>query len=176
MSTHPQHLPQPQGAPAAVDEAARDGAVRQGGGIAAGSIVLTADGALPVEHLTPGDRIITRDGLRRLRGVTARCLRRVQAVRIGASTLDRDRPETDLLVAPDQKVLVRDWRAKALFGAPQAMVEARRLIDGEFIRSEPVETLRLFDLDLGGPAVIYANGLELGLDPVPAAAAVTAEA
>ncbi|GHE00267.1 hypothetical protein U879_12020 [Defluviimonas sp. 20V17] len=146
--------------------------IAQTGGIAAGSIVLTTDGALPVEHLTAGDRIITRDGIRQLRGVSVRCLRRARAVRIGASTLDRDCPEADLLVAPDQKVLVSDWRAKALFGAPRAMVEARRLIDGEFIRAETVETLRVFDLDLGRPAVIYANGLELGLDP----AAVSAEA
>lgn len=35
--------------------------------LAAGTIVLTMDGALPVETLAPGDRIITRAGARVLR-------------------------------------------------------------------------------------------------------------
>ena len=39
------------------------------GGLPLGTIVLTLDGALPVEFLTPGDRIVTRAGMRVLRGI-----------------------------------------------------------------------------------------------------------
>lgn len=39
-------------------------------GLPAGTIVLTLDGALPVEYLTAGDQIITRAGARLLRAVT----------------------------------------------------------------------------------------------------------
>ncbi len=38
-------------------------------GIAAGTVVLTADGALPVDFLEPGDRVVTRSGLRVLRDI-----------------------------------------------------------------------------------------------------------
>lgn len=39
------------------------------GGIALGTHVLTADGSLPVEYLQAGDRIVTRSGMRTLRGL-----------------------------------------------------------------------------------------------------------
>ena len=38
-------------------------------GLAQGTLVLTADGNLPVEYLEAGDRIITRAGMRVLRSV-----------------------------------------------------------------------------------------------------------
>lgn len=141
------------------------GATVGSGGVAAGSVVMTLDGALPIEHLTPGDRIITRDGLRVLRGLNVRVARNSTTIRIGASTLGPDRPQDDVIVAPDQKVLVRDWRAKAMFGTERAMVEAERLVDGEFIRAEAVAELRLFTLEFDAPVVIYVNDLELGVEP-----------
>lgn len=39
--------------------------------LAPGTIVYTLDGALPVEYLNAGDRIITRAGARVLRGISA---------------------------------------------------------------------------------------------------------
>ncbi|WP_095589892.1 hypothetical protein [Actibacterium ureilyticum] len=39
------------------------------GTLAIGTMVMTLDGALPVEYLTPGDRIVTRAGLRILRQI-----------------------------------------------------------------------------------------------------------
>ena len=38
-------------------------------GLPCGTEVMTADGALPVEYLEPGDRVITRGGMRRLRAI-----------------------------------------------------------------------------------------------------------
>lgn len=141
------------------------GHAKTASGIAAGSTVLTLEGALPVEHLTPGDRIITRGGIRTLKALTVNVHRDAQVIRIGDSTLGPDRPIDELIVARDQKIMVRDWRAKAMFGAERAVVEARRLTDGEYIRAETVPELRLFTLDLGAPAVIYVNAQELALEP-----------
>lgn len=39
------------------------------GALDQGTEVLTLDGSLPVEYLSPGDRIITRNGMRVLRGI-----------------------------------------------------------------------------------------------------------
>jgi Hint domain len=138
-------------------------------GMAPGTVVLTLDGALPVEFLAPGDRIITRDGARTLRAVSVAEVTG-DVVRIGARTLGHDRPEGDVLVGADQGILLRDWRARAMYGVTQAVVAARRMADGEMIRVEDATDLRLFTLSFDAPAVIYAGGLEL------ACAAVTVDA
>lgn len=38
-------------------------------GLTLGTLVFTADGEIPVEYLEPGDRIVTRAGMRTLRGI-----------------------------------------------------------------------------------------------------------
>ena len=45
------------------------GATTDTGSLASGTIVMTMDGALPVEYLAPGDRIVTRNGARVLRDI-----------------------------------------------------------------------------------------------------------
>ena len=146
---------------------ATDSSVRPGGtnipsgGILVGTMVRTLDGVLPVEFLSPGDRIVCRQGARRLLGVAARHLDRADLVRIRASSLGHDRPDSDLLLSPDQPVLIRDWRAKVLFGQPVAAIPAARLVDGEFILAETWTDVRVFSLQFADDEVIYAEGLEL---------------
>ncbi len=130
-------------------------------GFAAGTAVMTLDGALPVEFLTPGDRVLTRNGARVLRRIDVSVATDTIAIRIGAETLGIDTPADDLLVAPCQPVVVRDWRARAMCGAASGVVAADALCDGEFIREERVAELRLFTLCFDAAEVIYAGGLEL---------------
>lgn len=137
-------------------------------GITAGTLVLTLEGELPVQFLAPGDRVITRSGARVLKEVGVSVLQDVQMVRISASALGHDRPDADIFVAPAQPILVRDWRAKALYGQEAAMVEAQRLADGDYIRKEVVAEVRLFTLRFEREEVLYAGGLELACAPVPA--------
>jgi hypothetical protein len=129
--------------------------------LVAGTPVLTLDGALPVEHLLPGDRVITRSGAVRLSGISSQVVPDAALLRISASALGHDRPEDDVLLPPDQPILLRDWRAKALFGADRASVPAARLIDGSYVRAEHAPSARLVHLRFAQPVVIYAAGLEL---------------
>ncbi len=129
--------------------------------VLAGTPVLTLDGALPVEYLQPGDRILTRAGARRLVQVAVSVVRNARVVRIAHGTLGVDCPTEDVTVSAAQQILVRDWRAKAMFGQPQAMVAAARLADGEYIRAETLPEARFFTLTFENDAVIYAGGLEL---------------
>lgn len=129
-------------------------------GLARGTRVLTLDGALPVEYLSPGDRVITRGGARLLRGVRAGRVTG-QMVRLRAGVLGMDRPEGELLLAPGTGVLIRDWRAQALYGAKQAVVPVRRLIDGDFIAAVGVQDLPVYALEFDAPQVIYAEGIEI---------------
>ena len=112
--------------------------------VIAGTPVLTLEGELPVEFLQPGDRILTRAGARRLVQVAVSVVRNARVVRIAHGTLGVDCPTEDVTVSAAQQILVRDWRAKAMFGQPQAMIAASRLADGEYIRAETHCHLELF--------------------------------
>ncbi|MGQ0565917.1 MAG: Hint domain-containing protein [Gemmobacter sp.] len=135
-------------------------------GLVEGSIVMTLKGARAVEALAPGDRIVTRAGALVLRDIAVRRDRHARLVRISASALGNERPDEDIVVAADQPILVRDWRAQALAGAAQAMIPAARLADGEYIRAEARRDIRVFRLVFDQPAVIYAQGLEFGCEAV----------
>lgn len=135
-------------------------------GLVEGSTVMTLAGARPVEALRPGDRVITRAGALVLRDIEVRTERHARLVRISASALGAERPDEDIVVAADQPILVRDWRAQALAGAACAMIPAARLADGEYIRAEARRDTRIFRLCFDGPAVIFAQGLEFGCEAV----------
>jgi len=131
-------------------------------GVLSGSIVLTLDGEMPIEHLGAGDRVVTRDtGTAILSGVHRHVLR-TRGIRILAGSLGDTRPDRDVVLPEAQQILVRDWRAKALFGLREALVPAAALLDGEFITSEGVLSMVLYELHFGVPHVIYVDGLELG--------------
>jgi hypothetical protein len=135
------------------------------GGIPHGTPVLTLDGELPIEFLSEGDRVITRNAgsARLLSRHSFRCRR--AAVLIQAGSLGQMRPETDTVLPACQHVLVRDWRARALFGQPQAMVAAGVLADGEYIRDLGEMELQLHVLCFERDQVVYAGGLELLSQP-----------
>lgn len=129
-------------------------------GFASGTIILTMNGEIPVESLSAGDRIICRDtgvaqliGMRKSRHV-------VQAISIAAGSLGHTRPDQDLILPGDQQILIRDWRAKAIFHEPQSLVCARDLVDGEFVCDLGQQDMVLHQLQFSTPHVIYAGGLE----------------
>ncbi len=134
-------------------------------GIATGTVVATLEGFLPVDFLQPGDRVVTRSGMRVLREVRVHRYSG-PAVRIAATALGHDRPEQDLTLPAATQILIRDWRAGAILGQDQAAMPALRLVDGEFITLTRVRSLRLFELRFDRPEVVYAEGVELICDPV----------
>lgn len=143
-------------------------------GFLACTILLTQDGEMPVEFLSPGDRIITRDcGFVPLRHV-ARARQSVRAIRFAAGSLGDTRPECDLVLPAGQPVLIRDWRAQALFGMPQAMVRADALVDGEFICDLGPCEMQLFQLHFDEPHVLYAGGLEVAGQYLPTSSRLAA--
>ncbi len=138
--------------------------------LAVGAEVLTLDGALPVEYLNPGDRVITRDSgsatLRRIRSFTAY----VPTVTIRPGSLGHMRPDRVIALPAAQEILLRGWRAETLFGARRALVPISRLVDGNFIRAQGVRRMALIELMFDAPHILYADGLELA-----AAASVCAD-
>lgn len=131
------------------------------GGLLAASNIMTAKGERRVDTLIPGDRIITRDqGMAVLEDVRTRDVE-TQMVRIAARSLGHNRPEEDTVLPAGQRVLIRDWRANAVFGSTRALVPAERLVDGEFIILERGEKITVYDLLFEDPHILYVDGLEL---------------
>jgi hypothetical protein len=130
--------------------------------IAPGTPVLTLDGALPVEHLYPGDRLVTRHGARVLEALDRVTLPAGTAIVQIAKNALGGRPERDLWLPAAQRLVIRDWRAKALYGQAQVCIPAGQLVDGEFIRLSQLEAdVTGFALRFGRPEIFYADGLEL---------------
>lgn len=132
-----------------------------------GTPVLTLEGEMPVEHLLPEDRIITRAGSVLLSEITSEEVAAPEILRVSARALGHDRPDEDMLLPADQPILIRDWRARALFGSMQATVPLKRLVDGQYIRREPVERIRMIRLTLPRASVIYAGTLEVATLAIP---------
>ena len=131
-------------------------------GLVQGTVMLTLDGEIPVEFLSVGDRIITRDtGISKVMHIQ-RSTRDVHQIGLSAGSLGHTRPERDAVLAGDQMVLIRDWRARALFNCERALVAARTLVDNEFITNLGMVETTLYQIFCDGPHILYAEGLELG--------------
>ncbi len=127
-----------------------------------GTEILSLAGALPVEALYPGDRVITRDG-------GAQVLVDIQRhdvpedltfLRVSKDALG-GKPSREVLLPSEQRLLLRDWRAQALFGTPQARVPLSRLVDGEFVAATDARPEALLTLHFAHEHIVYADGLEL---------------
>ena len=142
-------------------------------GLVSGTLLLTADGEIPVEYLSPGDRIITRNaGMVRLTAIQTYRITD-EAIKIAAGSLGDSKPTHHVMVPAAQMILIRDWRARAMHGAAQAVIPAGCLVDDEFVTSLGLREMTLVRLGFEAPHVIYADGLELS---VPAMSMTGAEA
>jgi len=159
---------------AAPEESGATAGQLSGTGIGAGTMVLTLRGAVMVEDLRPGDKVITRDsGTAVLKSL--RCHHLHTAVfRLRPDALGEGRPEQETLLAAGQRILLRDWRAKALFGVAEALVPVEKLEDGDYITALPAQRTQVFDLVFDAPHIIYAGGLEMAATAPQAAAVAVA--
>ena len=130
-------------------------------GLPVGTPILTADGCLPVEFLSPGDRIVTRNGgmttLDSIHAVT----RPTRLLEIAPGALGEVVPEAHLYLPAEQPVLLRDWRAENLYGQSQAMAAASMLIGQAGVTDLGERTCILFRLEFASARIVYAGGLEL---------------
>jgi len=151
-------------------------------GLGDATLIRTPGGLCRVADLVEGDPVSTRAGDRPLAAVErcrvsgARMLAypHTRPVRIRAGTLGPGRPGRDLLIAPDQRVLLHGPQAEALFGTPDVLVAPLDLVDDRNVRvarelREAVYTRLVFET----PQVFWADGVECDSArpdaPVPAA-------
>lgn len=145
-----------------IDQTAADAVVSSRTcGILAGTGIYTADGVIPVEHLSPGDRIITRNnGISRLKQVRSGAVK-LKPVVVKAGSLGFEHGSNDIAVPPHARLHIRDWRAMAVMQTASADIDAAVLLDGEFVTQAPEQTVQVCELVFDGPETVYADGLEI---------------
>ncbi len=129
-------------------------------GLLTGSMVLTMKGYRAIETLKTGDRLVTRSGVRVVEAIEAQTAE-MRPIRITEGTLGCKRPKQDMMVAPHQEILVRDWRAEVLFGAEQVIVPVARMVDGKFIAPLGEKGMHTaYNIHFASDEVFYADGME----------------
>jgi len=136
-----------------------------------GTRIRTAQGEVAIEDLGPGDRVLTRDdgeqevlwsGHRRMSGARLFAMPDQRPIRMRRGALGIDRPDSDLIVSPDHRVLMRGAQARELWGEPEVLVRAADLVGDRFVTVD--HSLRetwYVHLMLERHEVIWANGLEV---------------
>lgn len=130
-------------------------------GLLANCNVMTLQGERTICTLTPGDRIITRNGARVLREVKV-THHTFRAITVGKGTLGYTRPSENMLMAPGQEVMVRDWRAEILFGRNAVIIPIDRMIDGKYIaQSADLTEHAVYELRFDDEEIFFADGVEI---------------
>ncbi len=134
-------------------------------GLCEGTHIATLAGHLPVEYLSEGDRIITRNGARTLRRITPHALGDCP-IEVSKGAFGSARPERDLHLGPEQLVHLKDWNNGALWGSDLSLVAISRLVDQRRIQwGEHPGHLVSFILAFDEDETIFAEGMEI---PCPA--------
>lgn len=135
-----------------------------------GTRIATPDGPRLVETLREGDRVSTRDsgeqaimwvGSRRMTGARLFVMPALRPVRFRAGALGIERPDQELLVSPEHRMLVRGPVARDLFNSPEVLVPARDLVNGDTVTVDlRVREVTYVHLLLPSHQIVWANGIE----------------
>ncbi len=135
-----------------------------------GTMILTEDGPCPVEHITEGTRIQTKDngcqdvlwiGKRRISGARLHVMPHLAPVRLREGALDKGVPDAGLLVSPGHRLMLRGARALALFNTDEVLVAARDLVnDSSVYVDRLVRDVTYIHLLLTSHEIVFANGVE----------------
>lgn len=135
-----------------------------------GTRIATPLGPQLIETLRPGDLILTQDdgpqpvlwtGRRRMSGARLFAMPHLRPVRFRAGALGLGRPDAELLVSPQHRMLLRGRAALSLFNTPEVLVAAEDLVDGRAIAVDTLcREVTYVHIALERHQVVWANGLE----------------
>lgn len=103
----------------------------------AGTMIETIDGPRAIEMLRVGDLIETRDngyqplrwiGSRRIDGEDLARHPKLRPILVPAGALGENMPESDLILSPQHRVLVRSAIAKRMFDRPEVLIAVKHLV------------------------------------------------
>jgi hypothetical protein len=135
-----------------------------------GTRIETPEGPRLVEALREGDMVQTKDdgaqpiewvGSRRMSGARLFAMPHLRPIRISAGALGIDRPQSELLVSPGHRMLVKGRVAQALFNTSEVLVAARDLVNNRTVVVDVMaREVTYIHLLLPRHQVLWANGVE----------------
>lgn len=150
--------------PIIIDGLAKDAVIC----FAAGTAIATDLGPRPVETLRQGDLVVTADhglqrvrwtGRRRLGPAELRAEPHLAPVLIRAGAMGDGLPWADLVVSPQHRIWLSDWRTQLLFGEPEVLVPAKALIDGVGIVAAPLSAVTYCHILFDRHEIVTSNGI-----------------
>lgn len=135
-----------------------------------GTRIDTPDGPRLIEELREGDKVSTQDngaqevqwvGSRRMSGARLFAMPRLRPVRFATGALGIQRPDQELLVSPEHRMLITGRAARELFNAEEVLVAAKDLINGSTVTVDlSVREVTYVHLLLPRHEILRANGIE----------------
>ncbi len=137
---------------------------------AAGMEIETEAGIVAVEHLGIGDNVRCGDGRFRpirwisKRHVSAREMARnpeFRPVRIRKNALGENIPNADLVVSPQHRIMIDDWRAELMFGEVEVLVSAVHLLnDNDIVRDYDADDVTYYHFMFDEHQTVWSNGVQ----------------
>jgi hypothetical protein len=132
--------------------------------------IATPEGPRRIQTLRAGDRILTKDngpqeilwtGQRRMTGARLYAMPHLRPIRFRAGAMGSGRPDEDLLVSPQHRMLVRGAAARALFNTAEVLVAAEDLLnDHSVIVDHALREVTYIHVLLERHNIVFANGME----------------
>ncbi len=157
----------------AVDRSSTASGQRSAGGVICftpDTLLATPQGLRPIKALRPGDRVLTRDngpqevlwtGHRRITGARLHAMPWLRPIRLRSGALGLGRPDPDLIVSPQHRMLIKGPAAEALFNTPEVLVAAEDMVnDHSILVDHALREVTYVHVLLDRHNVIWANGLE----------------
>lgn len=135
-----------------------------------GTLILTPQGPRAIQALRPGNLVFTRDngaqavlwtGQRHISATRLRLMPHLCPIRLRSHALGQGRPDPDLLVSPQHRMLIKGRAAQALFHEDEVLVMAEDVVNDTTITVDRrVREVTYIHVLLERHSVIWANGLE----------------
>ena len=134
-----------------------------------GTLIGTPSGEVPIEDLEIGDLVLTEEGgIKPIRWIGRKYLdslflaraQHLRPILVRAGALGEGIPHCDLILSPNHRVLLRDWRAEYLFGESEVLVAIKTLVnDSNILWAENPVGVTYYHILLGTHEVLLANGV-----------------
>lgn len=132
--------------------------------------IATPNGPRLIQMLRPGDRILTKDNgaqeilwtaSKRMTGARLYAMPHLRPIRFRAGSLGAGRPDGDLIVSPQHRMLVNGPAAQSLFNTSEVLVRAEDLInDSSVVVDYTLPEVTYIHILLERHNIVFANGVE----------------
>lgn len=135
----------------------------------AGTLITTPFGDIPVEALKLGDLVQTKDdGLQKIRWIGSRQLQLIKGkvtpatpIRIAENSIGNAKPNRNLVVSQQHRILVDGGATEVLFGEAEVLVPAKHLVNQNNITyASDLSSVQYVHIMFDKHQIITSNGLK----------------